>query len=385
MHQLVAPSVQKKDLHVQQTKEVLLHPFRSIVQDIADGAVTSQTLLKLEEIHNTLSNDPQTLQYIFSEALQWQLGCYASAKVDDNLYLAKSDVAQIDLFKLLIEELPHVAFAQNIVNDIIVDVCSSHQHVTLVDIGIGTAQQCCTIIRKLAQTSSVLNEITIVGIEPSAESLVAAKQQLQSMQEETGICLNFHPINHCVEDIPVSSWHKLAAQYHNQNVVVNASFALHHLKDNQYHSNIRESIFRFIYAFQPIAFLLSEPNSDHLNRNFEKRFENCWHHFSLVFQLINELRISDNEKSALKLFFGREIKDIIGNSDALRSERHELATTWVDRLQKADFQLQSDLSSDFSSSSDFITIKTTQEKFHSFEYQQESLVAVMYAKPNQAA
>ncbi len=355
------------------------HPFQEIIQDIANQSVTSKTMLKLEQVHDSLCHNPHTLQYSASKALRWKLGCYSSEKADNNLYLANSSIAQIDLFKLLIEELPHVAFAQQIVNDMIVNMCLAHKHVVLLDIGIGTAHQCSKIIQQLAEKSSTLKEITIIGIEPSAKSLVAAQKKLQGI--ETAISLNFHQINNCVENISAKTWANLAKQYQHQNVVINASFALHHIKNNEQHPNIREDIFHFLHDLHPLAVFLSEPNSNHLETSFIQRFENCLYHFNLVFKLINELAISGDEKRALKLFFGREIKDIIGNPEELRSERHELATTWIDRLHKANFQLQDNFANYLPQSADFIDIRSTREQFLSFEYQQESLVAVMHAIP----
>jgi GRAS domain family len=163
--------------------------------------------------------------------------------------------------------------------------------------------------------------------------------------------------------------------------LINASFALHHIKNNEQHPNIREDIFHFLHDFHPLAIFLSEPNSNHLDVNFVSRFENCLHHFDLVFKLINTLTISGDEKRALKLFFGREINDIIGNPEELRSERHELANTWVDRLCKANFRLQDSFASYLPKSSNFINIRSISEQFLSFEYQQESLVTVMCATP----
>jgi GRAS domain family len=379
MAQLTTSSIQKDSLLPTQIK--IAHPFQEIVRDIAQQNVTSQTTMQMEQAYDSVRLYPHHINHIVSKALQWQLGYSAAETVDENLYLANSDIAQIDLFKLLIEELPHVAFAQNVVNDIIIDVCSAHQHIVLIDIGIGTAHQCSTIIRQLAQKSSLIQGITIIGIEPSVESLVAANERLQEVQKETGISLKFHPISDCIENISASTWASLAQQYRHQNIVINASFALHHIKNNEQHPNIREDIFQFLYNFDPIALLLSEPNSDHLNPDFGQRFENCLYHFDLVFKLIDELIISGDEKRALKLFFGREIKDIIGKQEEFRSERHELATTWVNRLQNANFQLQADYSAYLPPTADFISIRSTPEQFLSFEYQQESLVAVMYAVP----
>jgi GRAS domain family len=359
------------------------HPFQKIVQAIAHQQITADTGQQLKQIHDVLQYYPHTIYYAVSKALQWKIGQDSSAKLDENLYLADSNIAQIDLFRLLIEELPHVAWAQDVVNKMIVDICLPYEQVVLIDIGIGTAHQCGEIIRQLAKKSTILKEITIVGIEPATDSLVIAQDRLHKLQQETGVRLNFQPISACVEDISIDTWQSLAEQCQHQKVVINASFALHHLKNNPQHPNIRTDIFKFLYNFQPLALLLSEPNSDHLNPDFAQRLENCLYHFNLVFQLINDLAISEDEKRALKLFFSREIKDIIGNQEARRSERHELATTWVDRLQQANFKLQDDFSRYLPTAVDLIDIRSTADQFLSFEYQQASLVAVMCATPAQ--
>lgn len=359
------------------------HPFKQIVHAISHQKITDDTRQNLNQIHNVLKYYPHTIYYTVSKALQWKIAQDSLETLDENLYLANSNIAQIDLFRLLIEELPHVALAQNVVNNMIVDICSCHEQIVLIDIGIGTADQCSAIIRQLARKSTVLKEITIVGIEPATDSLVVAKDRFQKLQQETNIRLNFQPISACVEDISIDTWQSLAEQYRHQKVVINASFALHHMKNNAQHPNIRADIFKFLYDFQPLALLLSEPNSDHLNSDFAQRFENCLYHFNLVFQLIDELAISGDEKRALKLFFGREIKDIIGNQEPLRSERHELATTWIDRLQQANFQLQGDFSGNLPPTVDYIDIRSTDEQFLSFDYQQAGLVAVMCAIPAQ--
>ncbi len=380
VYQLISPPIQSV---LRSLPAKIDHPFQEIVQDINDQKVTAQTRQRLAQIHEILQYYPQTIYYTVSKALQWKIGQDSSEELDENLYLAHNNIAQIDLFRLLIEELPQVALAQQVVNKIIVDICLPYEQVVLIDIGIGTADQCRTIIRQLAQKSTEIKEITIVGIEPAAESLVVAQECLHQLQQETGIRINFQPINACVEDISIDTWHSLAAQYQHQKVVINASFALHHLKNNTQHPNIRADIFKFLYNLQPLALLLSEPNSDHLHPDFAQRFENCLYHFKLVFQLIDELEISGDEKRALKLFFGREIKDIIGNQEAQRSERHELATTWVDRLQQANFKLQDDFSRYLPPTADFMDIRSTADQFLSFEYQQASLVAVMCAVPAQ--
>src|SRR5262249_10343385 len=78
----------------------------------------------------------------------------------------------------------------------------------------------------------------------------------------------------------------------------------------------------------------------HAEPELRRRLENCRQHFGLTFRLLDRLPLAPGEREAIKThFFGREILDILGADDAVRSERHELLSTWQARLVRAGFQL----------------------------------------------
>jgi hypothetical protein len=56
-----------------------------------------------------------------------------------------------------------------------------------------------------------------------------------------------------------------------------------------------------------------------------------------VFDAVDGLNLTPAEALAIKYFFSREIEDIVGNREEERSERHETAEMWLDRLRKVGF------------------------------------------------
>jgi hypothetical protein len=95
-----------------------------------------------------------------------------------------------------------------------------------------------------------------------------------------------------------------------------------------------------LHALHPRSLVLSEPDVDHLEPRFLARFRHCVAHFGAAFQLLDETPMAQAERDALKVgFFGREIVDVLGTPELLRSERHERAASWVQRLRSAGFAL----------------------------------------------
>jgi hypothetical protein len=63
-------------------------------------------------------------------------------------------------------------------------------------------------------------------------------------------------------------------------------------------------------------------------------------HFGAVFDTLDRLPLAQADRDALKVgFFGREIGDILGTPEGQRSERHESARQWQQRLQHTGFAL----------------------------------------------
>ena len=87
----------------------------------------------------------------------------------------------------------------------------------------------------------------------------------------------------------------------------------------------RKAVFDDQSGLPLTALVLSEPNSASFEPDYNTRFTNCVHHYGALFGLIDQLPITPIEKTALKLFFSREIDDVLGISEAARVEKQYAA------------------------------------------------------------
>ncbi len=76
-----------------------------------------------------------------------------------------------------------------------------------------------------------------------------------------------------------------------------------------------------------------EPDSDHNNLSSPATIIEAMAHYMTVFSALDYFLPKDKNLEIIEQeFFGREMRNILGNSDASRYERHERFETWCDRL-----------------------------------------------------
>lgn len=257
-----------------------------------------------------------------------------------NLYLRRFEVPQIHLFNLLGRAVPFVGLATRVCNDAIATAIAGEAHPTLIDVGIGTGRQFALLIDELAVAGRLPAALTVVGIEPSAWALDEARATLEATAARHGLPLQFHGFAASAEALNAADWQRMAAVCASA-PVVNASFALHHIADDAQGRDQRDAVLRQLHALAPRLVVLAEPDVDHHDNRFFQRFRNCFAHFGAVFRTLDALPLDQADRDALKVgFFGREIADILATPDARRSERHESAARWTQRLQAAGFALR---------------------------------------------
>ena len=123
------------------------------------------------------------------------------------------------------------------------------------------------------------------------------------------------------------------------NLLINSAFSMHHIAHPLNDTEFRTEVFRRIKDLDPLLFTLAEPNSDHDVENISKRLYNCWNHFGTVFNLIDHSTLEPEHKFLVKnTFFGREIRDMFGVSDYVRSERHESIESWLMRFIRSGYE-----------------------------------------------
>ncbi|MCB0706736.1 MAG: hypothetical protein KDC34_15580 [Saprospiraceae bacterium] len=313
------------------------------------------------------TDSEKLLATLFIKALNKKIN---SEFIGENIYLGQFDISQIQLFNILIEKFPFVKFSQHITNSAIAEEMQGAEEVTLVDIGIGQGTQVMNIIG-LSEKLPQLRKLHVVGIEPFAEALEKAEENILAFNGKVPFQIEFTALHDFAENVDFA-----AIKTTGEKTIVNASLALHHIQSDKQ----RLDTIARVKKMNPNAFLLIEPNVDHYEPEFHRRFQNCYSHFYHIFQVIDRIEhIGNADKNALKLFFGREIEDIIGKEEKDRFEKHEPATQWIKRLKASNFSIKNDLLKSPVEAGCGVEINCFQEGFLGFRFKEETVLAVICA------
>ena len=319
--------------------ECLVQSLHSLAARINVGDAAADTALRGLLTELQCHPDPRcTGLYVFASALAQRLA--GSAQEVANLYLRRFEVPQIQLFNLLGRHVPMARLATGIANDAMTQAIAGQSHPTLIDVGIGTGRQIAGLLESLAAAGLLPQRLTVIGVEPSAAALAEAHATLSASATRLGVDCTFHGYACSAEALTTADWQAIGAAC-SAPPVVNAAFALHHIADDDQGQEQRNAVLRQLRALEPKCLVLSEPDVDHLEPRFLRRFHNCFAHFSAVFGVLDALPLAQADRDALKVgFFGREIADILGTPEPLRSERHESAVAWFQRLAATGFVAQ---------------------------------------------
>ncbi len=268
----------------------------------------------------------------------------------EHLYLKRYEIPQIQLFDLLITKFPFVVSSHLICNNIIHKWIDNLSSAAIIDVGIGRGIQMETIINELQYNKS-LEELTIIGIEPFPDAILYARRRIEDATKKVRFKVIAHFIEGFAEDINSFEVAKLLPRKFGK-LIINSSLALHHIPSVE----LRKRFFDQMKELNPDAIILTEPHSDHLTSDWKQRVKNAWTHYRSVFDTIDVLKINNVEKNGLKMFFGREIEDVIGTAETQRVEKHQLSQNWISYIQSIGMKAQNNLTVPNSLSSDAITI-----------------------------
>ena len=303
-------------------------------ETLAGRAENARTLLAdLVDDHLDNGAHGEDLQYyIFASALSKRLESDKAAEI--NLYLRQFEKTQISLFNLLAQHLPTVALAGPLANEVLAGYMGGQDEVTLLDVGIGSGRQEVALLYLLATQHRLPRKLNVIAIEPDAGSLLEAGCALAEVAGTLGVELDFHPLHKVVEELDEEDWRMFGS--FGAPLVVLGAFAVHHVRSAP-GERARDALFRQLRELEPEAIVLCEPSSNHDSPSLLERFEASWRHFGLTFRIIDGLEVADRDKAAMKMFFAREIEDILANAEESRCERHEPVDAWVRRLRRAGF------------------------------------------------
>jgi hypothetical protein len=346
----------------------------SVVDETLAGRTGDARRLLSELVKTLDATGTDDLQYyIFASALSKRLESDQAAEI--NLYLRQFERTQISLFNLLAQHLPTVQMAGPMANEVLAGYIGGHDEVTLLDVGIGSGRQEVGLLYLLATQRRLPRKLNVIAIEPDAGSLLEAGESLAEAAQTLGVELEFHAVHKVVEELDETDW-RLFGSFGAPLVVLGA-FAVHHVRSTG-GTSARDTLFRRLRALQPDAVVLCEPSSNHDSPSLRERFEASWHHFGLTFRIIDGLRIGGGEKSAMKMFFAREIEDILANAEESRCERHEPVDAWVRRLREAGFTPCTDFGMVAGPTAGPVRV-AVRDGYLGLDYGDETLVAIVCA------
>lgn len=348
-----------------------VNTFETLCDLMNTDTYNEEFVQKMEGLFNQccdgLENDSEKLlTTIYLKAVNRRI---QSEVINQNIYDHINGVSQIELFDILIDQFPFVKHSQEIVNSGIVNGMKDQEVVTIIDIGVGLGSQMMNVISK-AKELKQLKKLIVVGLGPFTDALSIAERNITGMKQELHFHLDFIPVPAFAEKFDFTSLTCLEGP-----VIINASLALHHIQTME----MRSKTLANLKSLEPLGIMLIEPNVNHFEPDFFIRFLNSYHHFSCLFRVIDQLNIREDQKNGLKLFFGREIEDIMGKPEHDRFEKHSTATEWIQLLKDNQWSISHTLLKENYIAEPGVHIAFHEEEFIGFTYQNETALAIIQA------
>ena len=308
-------------------------------------------------------------------------------KTDIPMYLRDLDEEdkQINVFDLVLQSVPPVRVVSMSALQTMKELYGSGiTSLTHLNIGIGKGRFEAALLQELAQLppDNVPERIKIIGVDIDHDSLRETGEAIQHLADTLfpeHVTIEYTPIFAFAEAITPDTW-KAICQHDTDVLGVISAFTLHHIPTQEQ----RQAVLNKIASCDPTLLILLEPDVNHFTPKLAERAVNCWNHFGKVFELVDRKCPSPAAAKAMKYkFFRREIEDILSNEENERSEKHEPASRWADRLEKAGFSMHRLIHPEallsFLADSSLDVAHNIKQKYLSTRYQDVPMVAMFTA------
>jgi hypothetical protein len=260
---------------------------------------------------------------------------------ETNIYLRQYERSHIDLFNLLADSFPPIARTSAAANMITAQlitaaVLGGAREITLLDLGIGGGRQISGLIRVLAERAAVPFGLTVIGVDPLARNLEQAGAGLTDLATALRIPFQFIPVRAAVEDLTLDDW--IGFRRFQGELFATATFSLHHVGRDGNGFSRKDGVLRNLKLIAPTALVLAEASGDFETDDLVSRFQASWMFYGACFDILDRMALPPDLRAAAKLFFARELEDILGCHSAHRCERFDTVTRWRERLRTAGFR-----------------------------------------------
>lgn len=236
------------------------------------------------------------------------------------------DNLMLEAFNAFYHSAPFVRFGHAAANGFITEQARDATDITIIDIGFGNGLQWQGLFHEGSKN------VTLIGIDIPTPRNIAAFDAFAEQARSSRIV--FKPVLSEVEAVDFNS---LAV--HSGLLVVNASFALHHILPDELNVPFgRQCLLEKIRTIAPDLFILVEPDSNHNTLAPAPTIMESMAHYMTVFHALDSVMPETPELGVIEnAFFGREMHNILCNHDAARYERHERFEQWASRLARLGF------------------------------------------------
>ncbi|MCG8569520.1 MAG: GRAS family protein, partial [Spirochaetes bacterium] len=216
-----------------------------------------------------------------------------------NIYLQQFDIPQIVLFYKMAEAYPQVNMSHHIANQYLESKLVHLKKAAIFDIGIGKGKQIGDLLKTAIEKKYPLEEVNVIGLDPDINNINDSAKVFEELAKEADFTIRFHPYTDFLENFTEKDFNKIK-ELGNGALFINSAFSMHHIAHPLHDTEKRTEIFKKLAQLKPLLFTLAEPNSDHDVEKISKRLHNCWQHFSIVFDLIDEANIEPVHKFMIK-------------------------------------------------------------------------------------
>jgi SAM-dependent methyltransferase len=353
--------------------------LQAIAARIAEGGPREGVIRRLDDLLQSLDTKRTGDQLVGAIATALRKRAVGARTHAGNLYLHEDELQHMSLYTLLREQVPMISMTHPLANELLRPQVSAQEQAVILDIGIGNGEQLAELIHLCGSRDAAPRRLVVVGLDLSAPSLANAQRNLLAAAERWGIDFRFIALNKQVEALTDEDWALLDGLEGTR--VVNATFALHHLRNEDTAPDVRDQLFQRLRRWRPRALVISETDAEFNTVPLPERTGNVYDYFLGMFQHLDALDIEEGDRLLLKLgMVAREIEDILGPNEEERCERYESGPHWRERLERAGFALTPPPSSLTQGSNEAITL-TVDRGYVTLHGEGTSLVAILCARP----
>ena len=120
----------------------------------------------------------------------------------------------------------------------------------------------------------------------------------------------------------------------------NCALALHHTLGEGSALDGRDGVLRLLKAAGAAAIVLVEPDSDHFRDDLVERFLYAYRHYGTLWRSLQASLAPADADLVWREFFAPEVHNVICYEGRSRTERHEEARRWADRLKVAGWRVE---------------------------------------------